>query len=44
MAASLGVERESPASKDVDTEVEPSIALGVVTRQRLVKTEQIEKA
>jgi hypothetical protein len=33
MAASMGFERQSPASKDVNTEVEPSTALEAVTRQ-----------
>jgi hypothetical protein len=37
------VVRQSPASKDVNTEVEGATALEVVTRQRLVKTQQTEK-
>jgi hypothetical protein len=35
---------ELPASKSVNTEVEEATALEAVTRQRLVKTQQIEKA
>jgi hypothetical protein len=35
--------RESPVSKDVNTEVEGSTALEAVTRRRLVKTQQAEK-
>jgi hypothetical protein len=35
--------RQSPASKDINTEVEGSAALEAVTRQQLVKTEQNEK-
>jgi hypothetical protein len=35
--------RQSPASKEVNTEVEGSIALEVVSRQQLVKTLQNEK-
>jgi hypothetical protein len=33
------VVRQSPASKDVNTEVQGSTALEAVTRQRLVKTD-----
>jgi hypothetical protein len=32
-----------PASKDVNTKVEGSVALEAVTRQRLAKTQQAEK-
>jgi hypothetical protein len=32
-----------PASKDVNTEVEGSVALEAVTRKRLEKTQQTEK-
>jgi hypothetical protein len=39
----LLVVRKSPASKDVDPEVEESTALEVVTRQRLVMTQQTDK-
>jgi hypothetical protein len=39
----LLVVRQSPAIKDVNTEVEGSAALEVVIRQRLVKTQQSEK-
>jgi hypothetical protein len=35
--------RESPASKDINTEVEGSTALEAVIRQGLVKTKQTEK-
>jgi hypothetical protein len=38
------VVRESPASKDVNREVEGSMALEAVTRQRLVKTQQTENS
>jgi hypothetical protein len=38
------VVRESPTSKDVNTEVEGSTALESVTRQRLEKKQQTEKA
>jgi hypothetical protein len=34
--------RQSPASKDVNTEVEESVALAAVTKQRLVKIQQVE--
>jgi hypothetical protein len=34
--------RQSPVSKDVNTEVEGSTALEAVTRQQLKKTEQTE--
>jgi hypothetical protein len=37
------VVKQSPASKDVKTEVEGSTALEAVTLQRLVKTRQTEK-
>jgi hypothetical protein len=37
------VVRQSPASKDVNTEAEGATALEAVTRQRLVKTKQTEK-
>jgi hypothetical protein len=37
------VVRQSPASKDVNTEAERSMCLKTVTRQRLVKTQQTEK-
>jgi hypothetical protein len=40
----IGVVRESPASKDVNTEAEASTGLEAVTRQRFVKTQQAEKA
>jgi hypothetical protein len=36
--------RKSPASKDVNTEAEEATALEAVTRQRLVKAQQTEKA
>jgi hypothetical protein len=35
--------RESPANKDMNTEVEGSMMLEAVTRQRLVKTQQTER-
>jgi hypothetical protein len=35
--------RQSPASKDVNTEVEGSTALEAVTRRRPVKIQQTEK-
>jgi hypothetical protein len=38
------VVRESPDSKEVNPEVEKSTALGAVTKQRLVKAQQTEKA
>jgi hypothetical protein len=38
------VVRQSPASKEVNPEAEESTALGAVIRQRLVKTQQTEKA
>jgi hypothetical protein len=38
------VVRESPASKDVNMEVEGSTALKAVTRQRLARIQQTEKA
>jgi hypothetical protein len=38
------VVRETPDSKDVNTEVEGSTALVDVTRQRLAKTQQTEKS
>jgi hypothetical protein len=44
MAISDGVSCETVDSKDVYVEVEGCIALEAVTRQRLVKAEQIEKA
>jgi hypothetical protein len=34
--------RQSPASKDMNTEVDGSTALEAITRQRLVKTQQNE--
>jgi hypothetical protein len=34
---------QSPATKDVNTDVEGSVALKPDTRQRLVKTQQTEK-
>jgi hypothetical protein len=37
------VGRESPASKGVNTEAEEATALEAVTRQRLLKTQHIEK-
>jgi hypothetical protein len=37
------VVRQSPVSKDVNTEAEETAALETVTRQRLVKTSQNEK-
>jgi hypothetical protein len=37
------VVRESPGSKDVNTEDVEATALEAVTRQRLVKTQQAEK-
>jgi hypothetical protein len=37
------VVRESPASKDMNKEAEGAMLLEVVTRQRLVKTQQTEK-
>jgi hypothetical protein len=43
MAVSMGVVRQSPPGKDVNTEVEGSTALEAGTRQRLVKTQQSEK-
>jgi hypothetical protein len=43
MAAILKFVRHSPARKDVKTEVEPLTVLEDVTRQRLVKIQQIEK-
>jgi hypothetical protein len=39
----LLVVRRSPASKDVDPEVEESMALDAVTRKRLVMTQETEK-
>jgi hypothetical protein len=35
--------RQSPADKDVNTEAEELTALGAVTKQRLMKTQQTEK-
>jgi hypothetical protein len=35
--------RESPASKDVNMEVEEAMVLEVITRQQLVKIQQTEK-
>jgi hypothetical protein len=44
MAVSLElVVRESTSSKEVNTEVEGPTVLEAVTRQRLAKTQQIEK-
>jgi hypothetical protein len=37
------VGRQSPASKDVNSEADESTSLGAITRQRLVKTQQAEK-
>jgi hypothetical protein len=37
------VVRQSPANKDVNMEAQGSAALEAVIRQRLVKTQQIEK-
>jgi hypothetical protein len=34
---------QSAASKDVNTDVEEAVALEVVTRRQLVKTQQTEK-
>jgi hypothetical protein len=34
--------RQSPASRDVNTEVEGSTALEAITRQRLLKTADLE--
>jgi hypothetical protein len=36
--------RQSPDSKDVNTEAEEAMALEAVTRRRLVKMQQTEKA
>jgi hypothetical protein len=36
--------RQSPATKNVNTEVEESTALEAVTKQRLVKAQRAEKA
>jgi hypothetical protein len=36
--------RQSAAGKDVNPEAEESMALGAVTRQRIVKTQQTEKS
>jgi hypothetical protein len=36
--------RDSVAGKDMKTEAEESAALGAVTKQRLTKTRQTEKA
>jgi hypothetical protein len=51
MAASLGVSssnelvgRQSPVSKDVNTEAEEATALEAVTRRQQVKVQQTEKA
>jgi hypothetical protein len=44
MAASQRVGRQSPASKGGNTEAEEATALEVVTRKRLVKTQQTQKA
>jgi hypothetical protein len=38
------VVRQSPASKDVNTDAEEATPLETVTRQRLVKTQQTEKS
>jgi hypothetical protein len=35
--------RQSPASKDMNTEAEEAMAMEAVTRRRLVKTQQTEK-
>jgi hypothetical protein len=35
--------RQSPASKDVNTDAEEATALGAVTRRRPVKIQQTEK-
>jgi hypothetical protein len=35
--------RQSPASKDVNTQAEESTALEAITRRQLVKTQQTEK-
>jgi hypothetical protein len=36
--------RQSPTSKDVNTEAEEAMALEAVTRRRLVKMQQSEKS
>jgi hypothetical protein len=43
MATSLGVSRETPASKKVNMGVEEATALEAVTRRQSVKIQQAEK-